>query len=341
MFNRLVIVLKLVLPILLVGWIVRSVWLENPNAISDIWNREKNYWLLACSIVTCVTAIVITFWRWYLLVRAINIPFRFRDALRLGFIGNLFQYIALGTVGGDLFKAIFLAREQPSKKPEAVATILIDRAVGLLALLLLTSAAFLTFGWRNLPEELHLVAIVCFVVTAIGLFVVIGLLFTSATTRPLRSLFKSVPAINAILLRGEHALLLYRENRKSFFLALASGMLSHCLLGAAAYFAAASIFSNAPTFAEQVVTWNIAGSVSALPLSPGGLGTMEATYSYLYKNVPTGGRPLEHGFTVAILLRVVYVIVAAIGVVVYWFSRREINELVSTAEAEAKAENFV
>ena len=147
-----------------------------------------------------------------------------------------------------------------------------------------------------------------------------------------------MPAISAILLRGEHALLLYRENRSSFFLALASGFASHCLLATAAYFAAASIYPDHATFPDQVVTWNIAGAVSALPLSPGGLGTMEAAYASLYTSVPAGGRPLEHGFTVAIILRVVYVIVAAIGVVVYWFSRREIDKLMQEAEQEATSE---
>ncbi len=334
MLNRLLILMRIVLPIILIGWIGHSVWKEDPDALSGLWNREKNYFLLGCSVTACLTAMVITFWRWFLLVRAIDIPFRFRDALRLGFIGNLFQYIALGTVGGDLFKAIFLAREQPARKPEAVATIFIDRAVGLLALLIVTSVAFLSFGWQRLPDELHVVAIMCFIITAVALFIVAGLLFTNATTKPLRSLFRKVPAVAALLLRGEHALLLYRENRQSFFLALSSGFVSHCLLATAAYFAAASIYADHASFSEQVVTWNIAGSVSALPLSPGGLGTMEATYASLYTNVPDGGRPKAHGFTIAILLRVVYVIVAAIGIVVYWFSRREIDQLMKEAQLE-------
>ena len=335
MFNRLVILLKIILPIFFVGWIVRSIWQEDPDAISDIWNREKNYPRIGCAIAICLTALTITFWRWYLLVRAIHLPFRFWDALRLGFIGNLFQYVALGTVGGDLFKAIFLAREQPDRKPEAIATIFIDRAVGLLALLILTSLAFLTFGWSNLPERLHVVAMMCFVVTVVALLIVVGLLFTTATTKPLRQLFRHVPAVPAILLRGEHALRLYRENRRSFFLALASGLVSHCLLGATAYFAATSLYEDSPTFLEQIVTWNIAGSASALPLSPGGLGTMEAAYSYLYKTVPAGGRPLEHGFAVAMLLRIVYVVVAAIGILVYWYSRREFDQLLVDAEHDA------
>ena len=135
MKSRLFTLLRIILPILLVAWIARSVMRKNPDAISDLAKAEKNYFLMACSVGACLSSLTITLWRWYLLVRAINLPFRFRDALRLGFIGNLFQYVALGTVGGDLFKAVFLAREQPARKPEAVATIFIDRAVGLLSLI--------------------------------------------------------------------------------------------------------------------------------------------------------------------------------------------------------------
>ena len=77
-----------------------------------------------------------TFVRWYLLVRALQLQFRLVDAFRLGFLGYLFNFVVVGSVGGDLFKAIFIAREQPGRRAEAVATVLVDRIVGVYALVL-------------------------------------------------------------------------------------------------------------------------------------------------------------------------------------------------------------
>ena len=93
-------------------------------------------------------AVSLTFVRWYLLVRALGLNFRLLDAFRLGFLGYLFNFVSVGSVGGDLFKAIFIAREQPGRRTEAVATVLVDRVVGVYALVLLTSTVIC---WAGFP----------------------------------------------------------------------------------------------------------------------------------------------------------------------------------------------
>ncbi len=327
---------RIVVPILLVAWIARRVLREDPQRMAELAELDKNYRLLLLAVAAYLAAMLITFGRWFLLVRALKIPFRLADAVRLGFVGYFMQFLSLGTVGGDLFKAVFIAREQPRKKAEAVATVFVDRAVGFFALLIVTCMAFIRFGWTRLNEELHFVAITCLVVTCIATGIVMLLLFTQFTLAPLRRLFRNVPAIAAGLLRGEHALHLYRSHKSYFMVALASGLVSHCLLAASAYFAATAIYANAPSFSEQLIIWNIAGAIATLPVSPGGLGTLEAAYSALYEFVPIGGRPLADGLTVAILLRVISVVVAAIGVVIYWFSRREMQDVMHAAAEDSQ-----
>src|SRR5262249_30022085 len=106
------------------------VWLKWPVAIGIlVWmyysNRDNilkiaatpKIWGFAVLALLLITiANLITFVRWYLLVRAQEFPFRLRDAVRYGFIGVISNYISLGSVGGDLFKAVLLARDQTSRK---------------------------------------------------------------------------------------------------------------------------------------------------------------------------------------------------------------------------------
>ena len=325
--------LRIVIPIVLLGWIIQQVSqdVEDPRQLRDLFS-SRNLPGLALAIIPWLSAVVLTFWRWFILVRALRIPFRFQDALRLGFVGYFLQFLSLGTVGGDLFKAVFLARERPNRRPEAVATVFIDRAVGLFSLLLVTCVAFIFLGWQRIPAELHVAAISCYIVTAIGCFVVAGLLWTRATTRPIRQRLSGFPAFCAVLIRGEHALQLYRDHRRSFLVAVLAGMISHCLLATTAYVAANVLTDKAPTFGEQVVMWNISGAVGTLPLSPGGVGTVEATYLYLYKHLPSVPTQSQHGAGVALILRIVSVAVAAIGVIVYWFCRAEMRELFTEAQ---------
>ena len=71
--------------------------------------------------------------RWFLLVRAQNLPFTLTNAMRLGMVGNYFNTLLPGAVGGDVIKAVFLAREQ-SRRAVAIATIILDRIIGLCGL---------------------------------------------------------------------------------------------------------------------------------------------------------------------------------------------------------------
>ncbi len=337
--NRLISALRIVIPVVLLAWIVRQIFHvdpENPTALRDLASQPKNYYLLMLAATAYVTAIVVTFTRWYILVRGLDLPFRLRDAMRLGFIGFFLQFFSLGSVGGDVFKAVFIAREQPVRRPEAVASVFIDRAVGLLALLMMTSLAFVWVGWLALPEELHPVAVVCFLLTGTGCLVVAVLLWTDLSTRPIRQMLRGFPSISAAVLRGEHAVHLYRNRRGWFLLALASGFLSHTLLATSAFFCAMGLFNNAPQFSEQLVIWNIAGSVAAIPLTPGALGTLETAYAYLYKVVPAGGRQLAEGGLTAFSLRIISVITAGIGVVVYWCSRRDVGDLLRQSSSPEK-----
>src|SRR5262249_48415323 len=88
---------------------------------------------LALAGVICAVSTLLTFVRWYFLVRAVGLPFRVADALRLGMIGFYFNTFLPGSVGGDILKAAFLAREQ-SRRTVAVATVIMDRILGLWAL---------------------------------------------------------------------------------------------------------------------------------------------------------------------------------------------------------------
>src|SRR5205823_4926165 len=87
--------------------------------------------LLAAS--TGLVALLLTFVRWYVLVRAQDLPFTVTDSIRLGFVGFFFNNFLPGSVGGDLVKAWYIAGEQ-SRRTVAVSTVLIDRVLGLWAL---------------------------------------------------------------------------------------------------------------------------------------------------------------------------------------------------------------
>ena len=133
--------LKYALAVGLLTWVIWSNWdPAGGNGLKEEWQRHVvegqpihyGYLLLAAAIG--LTAIVLTFLRWYVLVRAVELPFRVRDAIRLGFLGFFYNTFLPGSVGGDAVKAWYLAKSQ-ARRTVAVATVIMDRAIALWALI--------------------------------------------------------------------------------------------------------------------------------------------------------------------------------------------------------------
>ncbi len=51
-----------------------------------------------------------------------------------------------GAVGGDLLKAIAAARQAGSKRPEVIASVLVDRALGMLGLVIVAAVSLQIFS---------------------------------------------------------------------------------------------------------------------------------------------------------------------------------------------------
>ena len=112
-------------------------------------------------VLFCLTALTSTFVRWYVVVRSQGLPFRLRDAVKVGFLGNAVDLIVPAQVGGDVLKAAYLCRLQP-RRTRAIAAIMIDRAIGVLGLLLLASLAGALRWSASGPPVKHLIQLVWF-----------------------------------------------------------------------------------------------------------------------------------------------------------------------------------
>src|SRR6056297_4148420 len=114
-----------------------------PEDWADVRDQPKSYWLMAAALLVALAAMSLSFVRWCVLVRCQGIRLTMVEAFRLGAICFLLSFVSAGSVGGDLFKAIFLAKRRPGKRVQAVYSVLVDRGSGLYGLLLLVAAALL------------------------------------------------------------------------------------------------------------------------------------------------------------------------------------------------------
>ena len=113
--------------------------------------QPKGWTWLVAGFMLSLAAVVITVVRWWYLVRALGIDFSLPASLRIGFLGYFFNFAPTGIAGGDLLKAWMLAREHPGNRAKALASVVVDRIVGLYVLFLVASAGIFLTGSGTLP----------------------------------------------------------------------------------------------------------------------------------------------------------------------------------------------
>jgi len=121
--KRLFTLVKVVLALLILGFLLQRI--QGESGFERLLNEPKNWLSLAVAQGLVPVAFSLSFVRWYLLVRGLDLKFHLGDAFRLGTLGYMLNQVSPGSLGGDLLKAVFIAREQPGKRTDAVATVLV------------------------------------------------------------------------------------------------------------------------------------------------------------------------------------------------------------------------
>jgi glycosyltransferase 2 family protein len=132
--------------------------------------REANPLYLLIALMLLPISYFITSRRWHMLLETVDIPMGQGRAFVLNMVGSFYNSFMPGSTGGDLVKAYYASRHT-THRTRAVMSVLIDRVLGLLALIIL-GGVMATLQWKN-PTCRH-VAIASgalLVLTAIGLFV--------------------------------------------------------------------------------------------------------------------------------------------------------------------------
>jgi glycosyltransferase 2 family protein len=312
------------------AWLLAKHW---SDFTAHDWS-EVRWHYFAGALLMCSAAMLLTFFRWFVLVWAQDFPFRLHDALRLGFIGYLFNFVGPGAVGGDLVKAALIVREQQSRRMIAAATVVIDRIVGLLALLMIGGLAVLV------PTQLTPAFAAGKALFWAGS--VVGLLGLALTMHPAlprsRWLNRLVhwPVVGRPIGELTNALVIYQTRRRIVVFTLLLSLISHTGLLVGFYLGALALHPAAriPSFIEHlqmIPAAELAGVV--IPL-PGGSGALEGAVAALYV---VAGATSAAGLLTALAYRAVTVIIALVGGGYYLTSRHEIDEALDEVQHESDA----
>lgn len=236
----------------------------------------------ALSLVFMGLTIVLGMLRWRMVMRVQGLDLSLGRTAEISLVAHFFNSFLLGSTGGDLMKAYYAARETHHLKTEAVVTVFVDRLIGLVSMLLFATL-MMAPNYRLLAAHGRLAALAWPVVLMLlAGAVVAGLSFWGGLSRlwpQARHWLRRLPK-GEWLERSLEACRRFGRERKLLAQALGLSMVLNlvCVLQVWSLARGMNLAIN-PVALLVIVPVIIC--ISALPITPSGLGVRENLYVWM------------------------------------------------------------
>jgi uncharacterized membrane protein YbhN (UPF0104 family) len=330
-------VAKIAISAIILGILGWRAW--HDESFHELAGRPKNWPILLAALPVCLAAVTITILRWQMLVRTLGLDFTTRDALRAGFLGYAFNLIPLGLVAGDSVKAVMLIHKNARRKTEAVASVLVDRAIGLYGLLLLAAVASLFLPADQLeklePVDRATIVNLCRAVRTIAVLSTVGLVFLlipSVTNSRLWDLLEHTPVFGPVLHKLVGAMRVYRRRVDLLLAGIGISLCVHMLYVTAVVLMTLSIGiepQHQPQIRYIFVIVPPTMIAGAMPI-----GIYELSITLLFRAIAPAGAPPNMGLLIGLAYRIIQILIASIGVGYWLTSRGEVQAIMHEAEVQ-------
>ncbi|MGA2233023.1 MAG: lysylphosphatidylglycerol synthase transmembrane domain-containing protein [Tepidisphaeraceae bacterium] len=235
--------------------------------------RTAQKWYLLGAILIFPLNFLITSIRWHELLKALDIRLAMTRTVTLNMVGCFYNTFMPGSTGGDLLKAYYVAK-QTHHRMRAVMSVLVDRVIGLLALIILGGimATYAAIHWH-----IHQAATVAVgsAVIILGTVVSLTVFYSPLLSRitGLNFLMRRLP-MQARVAKAVETMHLYGRRPGLAAGALLISFPVHIVVILSAWMAGTAFGLSIPWYFYWTVVpvTVLAGSI---PISPQGAGVME------------------------------------------------------------------
>jgi uncharacterized protein (TIRG00374 family) len=259
-------------------------------------------------------ALVLIAVRWRMLLAIQDIRISLWETIRLTFLGQFFNAIVPGTVGGDLVKAYYVSKHTP-RKAAVLVSIFVDRLLGLVELALMAAGmllAVLLGHWVEDLEDLRLPAI-CVAGILAAVAGMLSFLLSRRFRRALRleRLYQRLPIAHHIAAAGDAAVR-YRRRLGALGYAVLISFAAHLAFVGFVCLTGKSLAVRTPWY-QYFVYVPLIYIIGAVPLTPGGVGWVENWYVKFFESPQCGASTI---LVLALLARLVPILWGLPGAVV-------------------------
>ena len=291
--------------------------------LGDLWTnlREASVSYLVAAVAVYFLVQTLSAYRWYLLLKPLDIETGLPKILSLYYLGMYFNFFLPSAIGGDVFKVYYLNKET-GRLSASTTSVFLDRDVGMGGLLIAATLVAAYGGTRIPPENGVLLA---------PLFALIGVAFIAANLalfyRPSYNLLHRLLSLFRMKRADEKVERLF-ESVNSYrgqwglcavTLIISLGVQVGCAV--VNMLAASAIgLHTQHGWIDYLVFIPAIGLIGMIPLSVNGAGWREASYILLFQSVAVGvgaQQATQQAATLSLLWLGIMVITSLPGGIIY------------------------
>ena len=280
--------------------------------------RHADWFWLAASVAAYGMVEVFAAVRWLVLLRIQRFDLAWGKATAILLIGEFFMAFTPGLIGADAMRLLYLVKEHPDKKIDAGLAVVMDRVLGMLALIALAAGVLATrYDWLSHTAAASRLVNVMLVLLAGGVaLVAASVAFAKSDAL---ATWNQVPEF--VRETGE-VFKLYAANWRLTLHACATPLVAHVFYDfsfCCAALALKRVSSPSPGFWDVFAVMPIVNTLTALPVSLAGIGLRESLFQVLLHDL--AGTPEAVGVLIGVIGFVVRALWGLPGLAAFLFYR--------------------
>jgi hypothetical protein len=291
----------------------------------DVLDLEKvqkmivRWWSVAAAIFF-LSSVIISMFRWQILLNAVGIQPGFKMVMRLSFIGYAFSTVIPGAVSGDIIKAYYIVKGLNNKRTAAATTIVMDRVVGLFTMLLTAAVAIggvllLKTQLLQDPKQTYNLLLLGCIVISLAITMLVGFLICLNQRLRKSQFVKWVttrPPGHRIIDKLYSTIYSFREKKQFLFKAILASFVGQLPLIIGMYCIGRAADETVLRLAHYLFLAPVALILNAIPIGPGGMGSGEAFVESLFMLFGS-----INGSEVIAVFHIAFILFSVIGFLLY------------------------
>lgn len=327
---KIVTALKLVMAVALVGGMLHY----DVISVSALRDTFRNVPVALSAFAVLAVGYVLSALRWYVLLHALGIRLPLRPCAEIFAMGTFANTFLPGGTGGDIVRAVCIARHLHQDRAGGVISVLGDRVMGLFGVLFTAAilGAMLADHVVGSPlTRVFFILVVCTCVGAIVVSVAALVLITPARFARLRELVGVRTKLQRFALRMVETVVQLRVNPFALLLSFVLSVLITLTIAASVVLLSDGYGAgglNALDFANAAVLSLV---MNAAPVTPGGIGVAEGAFAFLCYAWETTPSTLPYG-TIFFSQRLITTVISAFGSLAFVTYRGSVAQEAAAAD---------